>query len=455
LTVTFARALIAVSLALVGAAAGCQLDTSLDDRLWPCDPNSPVDQCGTQNGRPMVCWQNFCMPSCDPSQKDSQAGWHCLGPSTATNGVLLAECKPSHDDCTRDTHCLRTDLFYDVGLCLPILVCAEDTDCPGSTKTTCGSTLIKNLQSPGSASDVFTFDHEPCEQVDCTSTSCGEGEACLPANYGDYPTPSLCLATCDSRHECLPNFSCARVGADEGAPNICMPGLPGVRCTRDDDCMAGSCFDTGAGFSVCSYTCVDDSTCEPIDGTATYFHCAGEGDEGTICLATATFHGPDCAVDSECPPETPLCSYYNPYESPAKSGECRAPCASDGSCPARGGLPHLCLANGEGGCYPGEFGLPCTDSSECLSPFTCQTAAPDALANDTNSQPFQICTVGCLDPMTGEPSDQACNDVAQTVNRGYCADDGLCHLHALADEPCTRSAECASGQCLKQKCTGS
>src|SRR5262249_23237019 len=95
------------------------------------------------------------------------------------------------------------------------------------------------------------------------------------------------------------------------------------------------------------------------------------------------------------------------------------------------------LNNGNGGCYPSGFSLPCATTADCLSEFTCQAVAPDP--RTLVSSP-SICTIACQD-------DSTCTSQALIGHSGFCR-DGLCRRAGQIGDPCDRDAQCLSARCL-------
>jgi hypothetical protein len=411
-------------------AAGCHVDSNVDDQPWPCDPTSTVDQCGTQNGRRMLCWEGFCTPSCD-SGKPTANGLQCL-----TSGALVHSCHPSKDDCPAAQHCLRTDLLGDHGVCTLAQVCQDDHDCMDTARSTCAGSILRSLAVGAGA--LLHTDHLQCVQEGCatSASSCLPEESCLAKQYDVTGVlPDICVPKCDVNQQCPPNYACAQSSAEPGPDRLCLPGVPGVRCESDTDCLLGSCVDTQAGFSVCSLSCSSDAGCSFLNTSAAYYLCvSGAPGQDPHCLTARPFQGSNCDLaqhGADCPTGQE-CFSYDPYAQFAFQvhGECRTPCDADLHCADRGGLPHVCLDGGMGGCYPGNFGLPCVSSEECLRPLTCESANPSE----------SICTVACA-------SDSDCAAVPATTPGAYCA-HGLCRLLALSGAPCDHNAACASGRCM-------
>lgn len=425
---------IAGIIAAIGFAS-CTVEDTLDDRLWPCDESlDDAEQCGTKNGRDMVCWQGYCMESCDPEEKPSGTGDDCL-----PSGVLLQGCHPSQNDCPGKLSCNRTSLLEDRGVCVPFPVCTTKDDCEGRKRSRCAGDLLREML--GANADRAYTDHFQCVQDRCSSGSeCNPDETCLDASYGvDGRFPDICIPKCDGKGACPPNYACAQSPAAPGADPVCLPGLPGVRCTNDRECVVGTCLDTGAGFSVCTVECSIDADCKLFNAPPTYFLCAGVPGEPKHCVTPSPFGGVQCDPKedgADCPETAPRCYDYSPATLFEEKSQCRVPCDADHPCPARGGLPHVCLANGAGGCHPGGFGLPCNDSDECIGALRCEEVVPDG--REVAPSP-RICTHSCV---TAED----CDALPETGGSAYC--DGFCRVPGMLDAPCERAEHCRSTHCM-------
>jgi hypothetical protein len=229
-----------------------------------------------------------------------------------------------------------------------------------------------------------------------------------------------------------------------------------MRCTSSEDCIAGDCFDTGAGFSVCTLPgeCSTDDDCLPLSSNPAFVCAEGVPGAASRCVATTPFQGANCDDSSDCAEELRCgveacppreCFHYSVVERNPQHGECRFQCDPEVGCEAFGGVPHVCLA--EGGCYPGSFGIPCTRSSECLANLSCEAVPPD---ERSRTEEPKICTVSCTEPI----------DCTSSVNPwlglgGYCvpAPDaapgtvGFCRIGAQPGRPCDKPE-----QCLYRKC---
>jgi hypothetical protein len=437
---------------LLALTAAC---TTAKDKFYgtvfACDVNATEDQCGTtSDGKPMVCYngaqlgggKDFCAARCDPAAPADDLHSICA-PSRGLadgTGALLQVCRPlnSEDEpewrCPEGLQCFRTDLLKNEGVCLMMLVCTENKDCPPE-RNACGTTILSGLPS------TLHADHLACVNPDCSETNpCPPGESCLSSKYQVTKDLNMCVPNCDGRGLCPPGFGCAQTPTAQSAPAMCLPGLPGVRCQSDLDCLLGTCFDTGAGFSECVFgTCTTDEDCLTFASITTFLCIGGEGGGTGHCLATKPFNGADCSMkDDQTCPEGQECNYYSPYVINQEKGECRVPCDANKKCPARGGIPHVCLDDGDGGCYPGTLGLPCTDSSECVGHLECLPAPQDPRTIITSPK---ICTIPCA-------MDTDCMNDPITGTVSVCGAGGVCRLTGTPGQPCTYNEQCANRICL-------
>jgi hypothetical protein len=402
----------------------------------------------------MVCYPSqlggtdFCVDTCDPSV-DAPPGFTCV--ASGGSGVLLKSCVPPHpsdagtpedatgvgatNGCPANLSCYRTDLLNDVGVCLWMNVCTTDSQCADSTHPRCTATIIHDLFPSITTNNLY------CAKDNCASSgsSCPAEEVCSASFFTTPPGGDICVPPCIKDADCPPNFACAFNPVAQGAPYICLPGVPGERCTRDQDCMLGNCLDTGAGFRECIFLgCPGDSSqeCVAFD-VGQDVACANKQ-----CVGLTAYHGTACVDDTDCP-SGQSCILYSPYGATGLRKECRLPCDADLTCPPRAGVPEVCLNNGQGGCYPGEFGLPCTDTSQCLQPFfQCLPVAPDPR---TVIDSPSICTTTCM-------SDDDCRSMPAIRTNAFC-EDGLCRLGGQAGVPCDRPTECFSQNCVMGTCS--
>src|SRR5687767_3394884 len=168
------RGLAAGALASCVVVTSCTVDDDLDDRLWPCDVQAELDECGTKDGRPMTCWQGYCLRSCDPNDPPSE-GAECL-----SVGVRLEKCHPSLDDCPGALNCYRRDLLYDEGVCVPFPVCEFNSECEGESRSVCAGQVLREHVGDSKA---FYSDHFQCVEDRCSEGGCSEGQMCLDDAY--------------------------------------------------------------------------------------------------------------------------------------------------------------------------------------------------------------------------------------------------------------------------------
>jgi len=403
----------------------------------PCAP--------TEDGRGTTCFsasalggEDFCAEACDPSIAVEDEGSVCVAA-----GARLARCHPNgHSDaadCPAGFNCYRTNLILDQGVCIKMPVCSQDSDCPGATHETCTSSLVADRAG---LSTLLHLDHLNCVHRFCVAlaSGCVNGEGCLGKQYF-ADGADLCTPDCDTNLNCPPNYSCLRTTSGAGSPTLCLPGLPGFRCTGDS-CVIGTCEDSGANFNICTISCSTDADCKVLNTSADTFYCV-EAAGHRHCVTARPFHGANCFKTEQCNAEQgEICSQWGPTGVRTNRGECRTPCNADGSCDPRGGLPHTCLANGEGGCFPGEQGLPCQSSSECLSGLTCLDVPGEP---ELGIGAGRICTRPCS-PDGSPDADAECDPPYTINNRGYCS-AGHCRAKRSASQNCTRDAQCESGLC--------
>jgi hypothetical protein len=430
-----------------GVVAACTVDeNSFYDTAFPCSIAGPANQCGTtKSGGPMICYSgsqlgggsDFCTAACNLDGGVVEPGSVCLG-----SGALLKSCMPdppatTSNGCPEGLNCYRTDVGSNQGVCLMMRVCNVDSDCTDSQRPKCVATLVHEIEP------LVTTDHLECVQPTCATSgsACHVGESCSADYYntGDQ-VPDICIPNCLGDGECPPNYACARNPSAPGSPAVCVPGVPGDRCNHQEDCIWGDCLDTGAGFNECilALPCTTDLDCRMLDAPNETFACGTSG-----CVGLAAFDGSNCLTDGDCESEE-QCFWYSPYGAGGGHGECRAPCAADLTCAARGGVPQVCLEGGAGGCYPGNFGMPCTQSSECLSEFTCLAVSPDPR---TVIDSASICTTTCV-------TDGDCQANPLIRTGGFC-EDGLCRLSGSTGVPCDRATQCQSALCLTDSPSGS
>jgi hypothetical protein len=412
-----------------------------------CDSRSGALACaGADAAPPMTCFQasalggqDFCAQACDPTQ-----GLPTTSPfACVETGALLPRCHPSSfsspsADCPEGLNCYRTSVVNDEGLCILMPVCATDADCPSGTYNRCAAQVLTGVSSP---SPFIHLDHLNCVHADCVllQSACASSEGCLATQYSSF-LADICAPNCDSNSNCPPNYSCSRSTSGAGSPDLCLPGLPGIRC-NGDNCLFGTCEDTGAGFSVCTIPCAIDANCAILNTRVNNFVCVTGG--GTShCVTSVPFNGANCDTTDECRADrSEFCSHVNGFGQQISRGECRVPCNADGTCGPQGGLPTACVGAGAGGCFPGLLGVSCQLSSECIGPLSCQSVPAEL---DVALTTPQICTTPC--GVAGGSDADADAQCAPVAISGYCG-GGFCRTPRSTGQACNRNTECASNLC--------
>lgn len=435
---------------LLVAVAGCHArEEAFYEKVFTCRLNLE-NSCGTtRDGAPMTCFpasqlggEDFCAAACDVARPSPDPGSVCM-----SSGALLLTCRPdaSKTDpalgCPSELQCYRTDLVEDEGVCIKMHTCTDDADCGGDpTRRSCAASIVRALFPSLAAVDSLQ-----CVQPNCRGlkSSCQPGEVCLTdflSRGADFP--DICVPTCDAQLHCPPNSSCSVLPTPSGQATICVPGLLGSRCEADQDCAIGDCRDTGAGFSECLLPtrCRSDLDCAALDGFLGNYLCAESAPGQAQCVAVIPFHGLDCLTDNDCP-QGHDCFFYSPYGVASGRGECRWPCGADLTCPSRGGVPHVCLSDGMGGCYPSDFALPCRQAENCRSGLSCELAQPNPQAIITDPT---ICTAACT-------TDTDCTATPAIHGMGFC-EQQLCRVAGQQGAPCNRDAQCLRHLCVSGAC---
>ena len=217
---------------------------------------------------------------------------------------------------------------------MTINTCQEDRDCRDPVRSKCMGTLLR--ETYGKA-ELIT-DQTYCLQADCRAhrTACSPGETCmsdvLPASSRP---PDICVPNCDANGNCPPNYFCYSSVYSKKLPPICIPGLLGLRCNSNLDCLFGECVKSDAGFKSCSVRCENDVDCARFDSVHATLFCNADG----WCAGVRATRGTQCDADAR----LPLSRARSARASPTccRKGQCLQPCPSR-RCPAYGGVPHAC-----------------------------------------------------------------------------------------------------------------
>lgn len=358
----------------------------------------------------------------------------------------------------------------------------------------------------------------PCSRGECrggfcvnacsSDSDCSSAEVCSVGADGS----SACLPPCEAGRPPLPGYACVdgrpvscgapglracfECGCDAGfycdfGTDACTAlGEVGDRCASDDECRTGNCS-TFAGvcrvpvgstctssdcdvclssgeWSFCSRECSAMDQCNryPCLGRDDLFRCLPScaGEDDSSCPGTcrpSPSAGPryycDC-VNDECAPDTAVRPEGAPCrgDSECVGGDCfeSARCIPGSSCDRIG----VCAAEGcVGGCASGTVcvDLPCAGEAECglRCLATCETVA------DCES------LVRCDPAMTPDgASVSVCNpklvegvrcQLDADCRSGVCVGERCTGLGGSANgTPCTTPDECASGSCSASVCRG-
>jgi hypothetical protein len=442
---------VAFSLELAVMAYGCEPSSaSLYERPWPCDANLADPGCGTtRDGKPMTCFAasdlggtDFCAQACDPTLSTADASHFCTA-----SGALLRTCMPgvANRGCPDGFNCFRTslDLRDRSGVCIEAPTCRNDSDCSAeSPRLTCGATVVRETYP----SPYLITDHLQCLQRCGKSPEylpCPDGQQCLTQLFpDDWSIPNICVPHCEAGgRRCPPNYFClADAGpayADGGS--YCVPGIPGRRCSHQQDCIIGDCVNVG-DTKVCALACDSDQLCENLNNPTGTFYCALKVDAAAPgrCVARGPIAGAYCRGDRDCN-DKEVCSAFDPFApgiaKAARAMECHRTCSGPGTCQSPLSVPFSCIAtaDGHGECYPADFGVPCTAGAEpCMGALSCLET------HDGEGAPQSICTRPC--------SAQSPCDTYTLTSQGHC-ESGLCRRRHASGHACNSSDECNSLVC--------
>ena len=355
------------AVALLVLVGGCRVDdTFLDQDLFPCDVDHDCGEgWGCVEATPYAT--DFCAPHCDEVS--------CDGVCTADDdgSLCLRACRIYEDGSTsrcagQGFECIRTSAERDEGICYPVVSCDSSADCPQ------GEICLADFVgfAPGAATDNYY-----CVPRD-TGTGCPPRSQPIDVGDGD----PLCLATCDPPDSrCPPGFGCleqAAIVSDDEV--VCFPGLHGVPCNDDTNCLLGRCLDTGAGKQ-CSLSCDAAALlaggCGGLLSLATVvdalgFECdptANGGRDGGLCVTRSSI-GFICTTPES---DAYVCEAGLDCRAfPTAEGEvrvCTRNCEVDQQCLTPGSDGTYCQRSPRGGfCLPkGGDGASCVDGRQCLS----------------------------------------------------------------------------------------
>ena len=348
------------ALALAVLLSACTVDDStLDTALFACANDG---SCGTGWGckRATPYSVDFCAQRCVSGDVST-----CDGICTRDN-LCLRGCQIYDDGSTSacpslDYACIRTSLESNSGVCYPVQVCALDGDCPA------GQACL---------SDGFHIDRLYCVPS-AAAAPCAAGSVSAQDIFND--TSPYCFPTCATADRiCPPGFGCLHQAtlfsrAEPPAPPPCIPGISGVSCDDDSNCLLGRCLDTGAVGRLCTITCNEASRqfgalgCAGLSRGGSFdglfeMACdaaAGGGVDGGLCSVRYALGWPSCTDASGAYPclNDPPGTACTPLDiSGTHYDLCTRACASSAECNTPGTSRNFCAglaAGGSGFCLPG------------------------------------------------------------------------------------------------------
>jgi hypothetical protein len=360
-----------VMTAMVVLFCGCRVDDSyLDDGLFVCAVSADCgDGWGCVRGSPYSV--DFCAPDCESTcdgvcvvQGDQQ---QCLRSCRVRDDGTTSACEG------RDFHCIRVSAEDDEGVCYPVRPCNGPADCGA------GEACLSDLANAFGVSGALRTDNLYCVPAPTDPAAC-PARSVHTAEIFSGAAADLCIPRCDAADtRCPPGFGCLRqLGGTEEI--FCLPGIYGIPCDDDTNCLLGTCIDTGAPGKFCTLSCAEANTiafgCErlstPISSLGLGYHLecdetAAGGNDGGLCVPRyelgAVCTTPEsgvftCALGLSC------------IELAGTEGlkACTFPCTLDEQCNSGEGTPLNYCNMFWGVCLPkaGE-GAQCLRAEGCLS----------------------------------------------------------------------------------------
>ncbi len=366
-----ARALMLWGACLVLGA--CRVDGGyLDDERFDCaGPSDCGSGWGCVQASPYA--SDFCAPDCSElSGCDGICTVQSDGRALCLRGCRLLADGTTSPCQSEDFECVRSSAETDEGICYPVETCRGSDECADGE--ICLSELVGLSPSDPDSAGYYCVP-QPDEVGACPSRS-------QPVTLG--PGADLCLATCDPPDtRCPPGFGCLLQSAVFSEDEVlCFPGLYGVPCDDDTNCIFGTCLDAGGAGKQCSLSC--DEAARLVGGCGNLFSLGTVIDALSLeCDPTANggAGGGLCVVHSDvgfiC--TTPESDAYRCAEGldcrtfPTTDGEvrfCTRDCRIDQQCNDPGSDSNYCLLGvGDGGiCFPkGSDGARCLEDNECES----------------------------------------------------------------------------------------
>jgi hypothetical protein len=280
-----------VTALLVVLASACSVDGSfLDADLFLCEgPSDCSDDWSCVRATPYA--SDFCAPDCGDEcdgvcvrQGDNES---CLKGCRILDDNSTSECQSA------DYDCIRVSAQNDDGICYPVDGCIESADCDEGEDC-----LTALAEAFGIGGGGLRVDNLYCVPAPEDPTQCPPRSIHTDSVFSGDPGFDMCLPVCDaSDTRCPPAFGCLRQLAGTGGLAACIPGIYGVPCDDDTNCMLGQCIDTGSGGRFCTTTCGEAERigfgCEnislPLNGLGLRYRLecdpeAGGGNDGGLCV---------------------------------------------------------------------------------------------------------------------------------------------------------------------------
>jgi hypothetical protein len=362
---------------LLCAAGACTVDDGfLETERFPC---SVAADCGERWGcvRAAPYASDFCAPDCEES-----CDGVCVVQGAST--LCLAGCRIRDDGTTTpcasdDLACVRVSAESDEGVCYPVDTCSEGgPTCPAGDL--CLSTLAEAF---GAGTGGLRTDNLYCVPAPDAPLP-GEPDPCPARSFHSRTilpaaTFQLCLPLCDAFDtRCPPSFGCLRqIPLDVGA--ICLPGVFGIPCDDDTNCLRGRCMDTGDAGRFCTTSCEEAERiglgCENISlllnavGLRYRLECdpdANGGNAGGLCAPRYEIGFACTEPDSEAFACADGLSCMQPEGFTAPF--CTRPCSTNADCNTAGRSQGNFCEPTRGVCFVQGFGGdPCLTGEWCIS----------------------------------------------------------------------------------------
>jgi hypothetical protein len=247
---------------------------------------------------------DICVPKCD-SNNLCPPNFICLKNDKISGPGNPAVCVPGllGFKCQTDIDCLVGKCVFDggdqvipmsTGLHLCTVDCASDADCAifDSDQGLFYCSAEHHCVTPA----AYTGGSVCTQQADCTrdplTTDCFRLSASSTDMTCVHPCADdgSCPVLGGVPHTCVPGATRAN-----GKPGACLPGLFGLPCASDANCLPGlSCRSVSATTKICTELCQNDNDC-----AASKF--GGGFCGGQVCLPNNSLpNGTPCARDNQC-----------------------------------------------------------------------------------------------------------------------------------------------------------